>query len=280
MSNVSVYYAPGNKRSKTLAEAAYKGLRRIGETAVLRDSTKYTGVVSSYAVFYGLSMGLNRIFEDYKKYATAVYIDLGYWHRRLGGRFNGYHKVIVNSRHPTAYFQNNKHSPERFKALGLKIKPWREKGNRILLAGMSAKAALAEGLIQFQWEKKALESITHVSTKPVTYRPKPNCLQSRPLVGAGYDKRTPLPLALAGCHALVTRQSNTAVDALLEGIPVFCEKGVASVMGESDLSLIDTPYFPEDRQRWAEDIAWCQFTTAEIAEGVPWRHLKDEGLIP
>lgn len=281
MSSVSVFYAGGNKRSKTLAEAAYTGLLRIGERPVLRDSKSYARVESDYAVFYGLACGLDKIFKDYKAQATAVYIDLGYWHRRLRTRYDGYHKVVVNSRHPTAYFQNNKHDKRRFKELGLIVRPWQKaKAGKILLASMSQKAAIAEGLAPFAWERNALANILQHTERTITYRPKPNCPRARPLPGSHFDKKTSLPITLKGCHAVVTRQSNTAVDALINGVPVFCELGVSSVMGHSDLSLIESPRYPDNRQQWAEDIAWTQFTTAEISTGLPFSHLKNEGLIP
>lgn len=282
MATVSVYFSRGNRRSKTLADAACQGLRRIGDKPRIMDSSLYSGVRSDYAVFYGLACGLDRIMADYVACATAVHIDLGYWRRRLRSRYDGYHKVVVNSRHPTEYFQARKHNPKRFAELGLTVAPWKPQTatGPILLAGMSEKAALAEGLAHSAWERNALARIRESTDRPVVYRPKPNCTRSRPLRGAGFDKKTPLTGVFNNCHAVVTRQSNTAVDALLAGVPVFCERGVASVMAQLDLDLIEEPYYPEGRQRWAEDIAWCQFTTAEIAAGLPFRHLKDEGLIP
>jgi hypothetical protein len=71
-----------------------------------------------------------------------------------------------------------------------------------------------------------------------------------------------------------------AVDALMAGVPVFCVDGVASAICPSDLSAIESPYMPDDRQAWAEDVAWCQFTLSEITRGIPFRHFKEEGLIP
>lgn len=281
MATVSVFYARGNRRSKVLAEASYTGIMKIGDRPILRDSKTYTGVESDYAVFYGLSCGLAKIFADYKEQATAIYIDLGYWHRRIRTRYDGYHKVVVNSRHPTAYFQNCHHKTRRFRELGLIIRPWQKPNNgKILIASMSEKAAIAEGLAPFAWERQALSTVLERTNKQVVYRPKPNCPRARPLPGSHFDKKTSLDTVLKACHAVVTRQSNTAVDALLRGVPVFCEHGVASVMGYNDLAMIESPRYPEDRQRWAEDIAWCQFTTAEIATGLPFSHLKNEGLIP
>jgi len=281
MATVTVFYALNNSRSRNVANMAYRGLSHIGENVVFRSSENYHGVTSDYAVFYGLSRGLDKIFADYKKEATAIYVDLGYWHRRINGRFNGYHKMVINSRHPTAYFQDYKHDSERFNKLGIPIHPWKKcTRSEIIIAGMSAKAANAEGIAAGSWEKGAITELRQFTRKTITYRPKPSCRQSRPLRDSNFDKSRALSVAFKDCHALVTRQSNTAVEAVLEGVPVFTQLGVASAMGLSDLSFIETPIYPEGREQWAADIAWCQFTPAEMASGLPFLHFKNEDLIP
>lgn len=281
MATVDVYFARGNRRSRTIADAAYIGLRSIGDSPRISDTAGYRGVRADYAVFYGLSCRLDEIFEDYRNQAAAIYVDLGFWRRRINTRYDGYHKMSVNALNPTEYFMRREHCPSRFKELGLEVAPWRQpmKGS-ILLAGMSEKAALARGLTPHAWEREALATIREHTDRPVTYRPKPSCRRSYAISGAQFDKGVPLPKILAETAAVVTRQSNTAIDALLAGVPVFCEQGVASVLGCDDLTQIESPWYPDNRQKWLENVAWCQFTTAEIATGLPFRHFKEEGLIP
>lgn len=280
MSTVAVYYAKGNKRSLMVADAAHTGLCAIGEKSVMRHSGEYDGVIADYAVFYGLGAGLDRVLRDYKQHATAVYIDLGYWGRRYKTRFDGHHKISVNNRHPTDYFQKHKHSPDRFLSLGVEIKPWREPGRNILVAGMSHKAAAAEGLEPLLWERNAVNELKQYTDRPIYFRPKPNCMRSRPIPGSIWQKSNSLSAGFNNVYAVLARHSNVAVDALIEGIPVYCEDGVASVMSIGELSQIDNIAYPDDRLQLMSDIAWCQFTPAEMAQGLPWKHLKSEGLIP
>ncbi len=280
MATVAVYYAKGNKRSTLIAEAAVKGLKRIGDKVVLRTSQQYTGVIADYAVFYGLSCGLKQIMQDYIAKATAVYIDLGYWARRYNGRYDGHHKISVNNRHPTAYFQKIQHSHQRFLGLGVEIKPWRKPGSNILVAGMSHKAAVAEGLAPLVWERDIINELKQYTDKPVRFRPKPNCMRSRPIPGSTWQKHKLLTVGFDDIHAVLARHSNVTVDALIEGLPVYCEEGIASVMGMSDIGQIEQAFYPDDRLQWAADAAWCQFTPEEMSEGLPWRHLKSEGIIP
>lgn len=279
MVSVTVFYAPNSKRSKALADAALNGLRMTGIHAKLRNSRTYTEPDSDVAVFYGLSEGLDKIFADYKQTGKAVYIDLGYFKRRLQSRYDGYHKLSINNRHPTAYFQQRDYPSDRFDSLGIEIKPWRRYGNAVLIAGMSAKAAGAEGFGIEQWEKEAAAQLIKHTGRQILYRPKPSWLGARPIPGTSMQNSTDIATPLIKCHAVVTHHSNVAVDSILAGVPAFCSEGVAVPMSLQDLSLIETPYMPENRYQWASNIAWCQFKTAEIHDGLPWRHLFDEGLL-
>ena len=85
--------------------------------------------------------------------------------------------------------------------------------------------------------------------------------------------------ALKGAWAVVTHHSNVAVDGLLQGIPAFCWQGVAAPLSSQDLTKIETPVYPDGREQWTADIAWCQWSIAEMKAGLPWLHLKSEGLI-
>lgn len=257
------------------------GIAKCGDKVKLINSTTFGGKISSdAAVFYGLSDRLNEVFRLYREKSTAVYIDLGYWKRRLHHKHDGYHKISVNNRHPTAYFQRHKHDDSRFKALDIEIQPWRQYGDSVLLAGMSAKASQAEGFAQEQWERDAARLVRAFTQRPIYYRPKPSWTGARIISGTLFQRNIELSQAFANCHAVVSHHSNVTIDAVLAGVPVFCEQGVASVMGLSDLKKIDEPIRPLGREQWAADIAWCQWTVEEIATGAPWDHLKSENLVP
>lgn len=275
---VAIYGITRHRRSEAVCGAMYAGIRAQGDRAYLLREEQYRGPQFPVAVFYGFTPTLRAVMSDYQKAGLrAVYVDLGYWARE--GLYC-HHKIAVNSRHPTAYFQNIKHKPDRANALGVTLKPWRENGKHILLAGMGQKAAAVEGKAPEAWERAALEAIRRVTDRPVIYRPKPSWLGAKPLPGAGYStKEQSLCDALANCHAVVTHHSNAAVDAIVEGVPAFCWQGVAAPMALQDISQIETPFFPGGRDQWIADIAYTQWHTDEMKRGTPWAHLKEEGLI-
>lgn len=278
--SVTVFQIANHHRSRTVCTAMAAGIRAVGDRVTIRDESEYRFPDADAVVFYGLAGHLPKVFSDYrKKGKPAVYVDLGYWGRREGGRFNGYHKISVGARHPTRYFQAHKHSDDRFKQFGLKTSPW-QKGKHILLAGMSDKAAQAEGLVVEHWEQEAIDELLKHTKRRIIYRPKPSWRGARPLRGAVFDTSAcDLRYMLNNCHAVVTHHSNVSIDGLIAGVPAFCWDGVATPMALQNLSQIESPIYPNDRHEWLAAIAYCQWNIEEMAAGLPWRHLKNEGLI-
>lgn len=280
MPEVIVYYAPTNSRSKIVADAMFAGIKNQGERVQLASSLSYKGPKSKTAIFYGWAQGLRKIFDDYSSTGRrAIYIDLGYWGRRKRTRFDGYHKFCLNSRHPTGYFQNRPKAPARFRALGLDIKPWRKGGSDIIIAGMSAKAAAAEGFQPNQWERAMIARLRKITDRPLIYRPKPNWLGAKPLPGTIFQKDVDIETALRQAHAVVTHHSNVGIDALIAGVPVFSQEGAASVLAEANLGSIDEPWYPDGREQFCHDLAWTQFSVDEMRSGYAWRSLKAEGIV-
>lgn len=278
--SVAVYIIENHARSMRTCAAMLAGIKACGDQAAVIHEHGYDGPTHGVAVFYGMAGQLPRIFNDHRKEGrTAIYIDLGYWQRKIKARFDGYHKVSVGARHPTAYFQQRSHCRSRIDALGVTAKSWRD-GTHVLVAGMGDKGARAEGFAPEQWERDAIARLRENTDRPIIYRPKPSWKEAKPIEGVGYSPRTEtIEAALKDCHAVVTHHSNAAVDGLVDGVPVFCWDGVAAPMALQSLKQIEQPHRPDGRDEWLAAIAWTQFTLDEMAEGLPWRHLKDEGLV-
>lgn len=280
-SRVVVYAIKDHHRSGIVTKAMLTGIRSVeGADVELLDEARYIGPRHQVAVFYGLAGKCDRILRDYREAGLkAIYIDLGYWGRREGGRWTGFHKISVNDRHPTAYFQSVAHKPDRFVHFGLPIERFRP-GTHIVLAGMGDKGAEAEGYAPEQWERQAIAQIQAHSKRAIIYRPKPSWKGAKRIPGMLFSPPTvDIATALRHAHALVTHHSNAAVDALLAGVPTFAWKGVAAPMSLQDFQRIDLPWQADGRDQWAADIAYTQWSVAEMAKGLPWLHLRDEGII-
>ncbi len=282
MASVVAYQIVGHGRSEMICRMLAQGARLHGDDVTMGDAERYQYPVADIAMFYGMAGKLRHILSDYVAAGRkAVYVDLGYWGRIEGGRRCGFHKVSVNGRHPTDYFQKSAHSAERFAHFKLPVKPWRTGGRNILLAGFSAKHAHFAGFKPMEWETSTLQALRQVTDRPVIYRPKPSCKITLLLPGAKYSPPIQaLEDALKDVHAIVTHHSNVACDALLEGIPIFSVEGVAIPQGSQDFALIEQPIRRDDRAQWAADVAHVQWSVAEMRDGICWGHLKAEGLIP
>jgi len=232
------------------------------------------------AIFYGLRLGLREVFEAYRSATTAVYMDLGYWNRKPAkDRFGGYHKVSVNALHPTAYLRAG-HSPDRLNQIGVRLKPWRKRGEHIIVAGMSDRSAAVNGFAPEAWERRAIEEIKKHTERAIRYRPKPSWDGARPISGTAFHRGgTDIRQYLRDCWALVTHHSNAAVDALAAGIPVYCEDGAASLLSMPSLDHLDDPPLPGGRAEFLADLAYCQWSVPEMASGACWDYLVGEGLV-
>lgn len=280
MSRIGIFFAPQNKRSRLVAESMHVGMRSLGVPHDFLSSLHAHGIGKyDVTIHYGLAQGLRQIFHEQRRKRKAIYIDLGYWGRRKRTRYDGFHKIALNARHPTEYFQRREHSPDRFRSFNLTMRPWRKSGRHILVAGMSAKAAAEEGYQPHQWERDTIAALRQLTDRPIIYRPKPNWTGAKPLPGSEFGRDQPLADALTNCHAVVTRHSNVGVDAILRGIPCIASHGVASAMGGWNLDQIEDPPMPDGREQWAADIAWTQWSLDEMREGAAYRYLADEGLI-
>jgi len=287
--SVAIYYIENRHRSRVVCEAMRNGIELCGQKVRLINERDYAGVDADVAVFYGLEGNTPRIFRDYARDAKAAYVDLGYWGRvRPDNKWEGYHKIVINDRHPTAYFQRRRHPADRAAGFDIKLSPWNSSerfpiGHKpILLAGMGDKGAAAEGFEPEEWERWAIAKIREVTKRIIIYRPKPSWKMARPIRGQSIlysESKENLNRILPGVHAVVTHHSNVGIDGLIAGIPCFTIKGAALSLGCDDLKKIEEPVRPEGREQFLNDLAYCQWSVPEMRNGTAWRGLLEEGLV-
>ena len=260
MATVACLTVPGQYNYRKIAEAMFAGAKVCGDSPLLR-SVQSVITRADVGVMYGWKR--NAILRMYPKY---VHADLGYWSRET------HWKIVANGFSPAPYVKASLPS-ERFERLGIGIKP-EHRGRKIIIAGSSAKSAQLHGMKYMEWETRKAQEFLAKGLE-VVYRPKPKDAFKRPIPGCGYDLG---PLDFSDCLALVTHHSNVALDALVNGVPVYCETGAASVMN-FDLSQIECPWIPEGREQFLWDCAYLQWTLEEMRSGECWSHLKSRGLV-
>lgn len=269
---VACHRDPNSRRSTHIADCMAAGVRAAGYKASIVDG--FDRVAGEIAIAYGWARP--DLFERYRAQGGHyAYVDLGWWDRKPApSLLDGYHKVVVDGREPGPYFRGN-YATDRFARLGLTAAPWRASGSHVLLAGLSAKNAATRGLAPREWELNTIEILRRVTQRPLVYRPKPSWAGASPIPGTIYSPpEQPLKAVLKDAHVIVTLASNVAVDALLAGIPVNAAEGVASEFS-TPLVEIEAPRRPDGREQLLADIAYQQWSTAEMRSGACFRHLME-----
>jgi hypothetical protein len=239
-------YATPHMHSQTVCAALETGTRfRVVPPAPLLD-----GGVAMYGFLRGLLPTLNAARELGRPW---VYIDRGYFGATYGDDYRGYFRVTRDALQIDGIGQFEGTPTARWWALGLEPKPWRTAGTHVLVCPPGDVFTRAVGgFAAADWERDTLAALRKDTDRPIRIRRK--------------GGPTPLVEDLKDCWALVTYMSNTAVEAILAGVPTFCTGPCAGRYVGCDLSEIEYP-ITFDREPWAAALANGQFTLAELRAG-------------
>ena len=148
---------------------------------------------------------------------------------------------------------------ERFAALGVELKPWRERGEHILILAQRGFGEPGVAMPR-DWPDKVKRRLRGVTARPVRLRAHPGLL------------RTPLEPDFENVHACVTWGSGAAIKAIAAGVPVFHELPgwIGAPAARFGLDRIEDPFLG-DRLPMFRRLAWAQFSAKEIETGEPIR---------
>jgi hypothetical protein len=206
---------------------------------------------------------IHRCWEDSRDF---YFMDTGYFgNERTQSNPNGWkywHRIVKND------LQHNEiidRPGDRFATFKRKFVPWRTTGRKILIAAPDEKPMKFYEKDLENWLTETVNTIKQYTDRPVEIRQR-NKLR--------LDRMTSDTLEDAlnnDVFALVTFQSNAAVESVFQGIPVFvlAPTCAAAPVGLKDLSKIETPYYPDrDKlQAWGNHLAYGQFHISEIKNG-------------
>lgn len=142
------------------------------------------------------------------------------------------------------------------------LRPWNPHGQYVLICGQVPGDASLQGRDLNPWYQ---EQADKYADHDLVFRPHPlgarrGAIQE--LKGAITSNRS-LTEDLEGASLVVTYNSNTGVDSLLAGKPVYCDNEGSMAWGVT----------PESREQWAHRLAWRQWTLDEISSGYALRIL-------
>ena len=194
------------------------------------------------------------------------YIDTGYFGNPAKGKL--YHRITRNN---VQYFGPVVDRPsDRLALTGIGFRKFRP-GTNILLAPPSQKLLMMYDIDLETWLNTTIEEIKNHTDRPIVIRKK----QSR-TVRMTEDT---MEMALAqDVHCLVTFSSIAAGEALLLGKPaITLGPNAAAPLCSQSISEIENPKIPtlDEVKAWAANLAYNQFTEAEMRNGTAWRILND-----
>ena len=202
----------------------------------------------------------------WKTNRTFYFMDTGYFGNEISTNnphgWKYWHRIVKNDlQHNNIIDRPN----DRFKKFNKQINPWKKSGRKILIAAPDEKPMKFYGLELDQWLEETVSTIKQYTDRPIEIRKRDKQRITRTI-----DK--PFLQALNDdVFALVTYNSNAAVESIFHGIPAFtlCPTHAANPVASQDLSKIDTPYYPDNDKlyKWACHLAYGQFHVSEMRSG-------------
>lgn len=232
---------------------------------------------SKIAVIFGVykskvkkSWPRGKVFQQQReKNLDVVVLETGYINR--GDGENHHYAAGFNGLNGRADFRNKNMGPERFEMLKTGLRPY-SNGDNIILCGQVPHDASVDHTDHKKWILETALELKRRTKRPVIFRPHP--LFPLPRIGGCGYSLVPLEDDFANAHAVVTFNSNTAVDALLWGKAVYAfdEGSMVWNVCNKDLATINAPEY-HNRLQWSRDLAYCQWTLDEMRQGKTWSHL-------
>lgn len=148
---------------------------------------------------------------------------------------------------------------DRWDALNIDMKPWRTEGEYALIMDQHPGDSMSPPENHWREIAESLQSRIQVHVRP------------HPLIDTNKQRSSLLDeLVMASCA--VTWSSTAAIESVINGVPTiaFSEYCIAYPVCSHDLSQ---SLYVGERDQWAYDLAYRQWTLDELRSGEAWEHL-------
>lgn len=157
----------------------------------------------------------------------------------------------------------------------LRFKKWRKSGDAILVVTPSEKPCKFYGIDRNTWVDNTLTELKKYTDRPIIIRDK-GLRRERIKENSIYHQ-----FEEDRIFAVVTYNSIAATEAIGFGIPSFTTApNAADPFCLKDLSKIETPLYedPEKVIAWQNWLGYCQYTGAEMQQGIPKSLIEEYDL--
>jgi hypothetical protein len=253
-------YCPPNKQSKAyiVLDAARKGWP---DTIDIKNYARGDGPAMFWG-FVGENFSLMKDLQRRKK--DFYFADMPYF-----GRWNGdnnaehYWRITKNFLHSPVHYHR---PPDRWNRFNKTIEPWKKDGGHILVCPSSPTMNRWYG--HTDWVQDTVAKLQQHTDRKIVVREKPRAKGTSGPRAVELGGLKTFEEEAKGAWAVVTSVSMCAIDALCMGIPTFTTQySPVATCSLTDLSKIETPYYPDFIEPIMWSLAYNQFTPDEIASG-------------
>jgi hypothetical protein len=243
----NVYFYHKKKLGQKIGEAVSKGFNA--------KTRQFNGkIFPGDTIIHGL---LGRCDDLVKQCISSsrdfLFVDHSFFMQQRGK----YYRTIKNSRD---WHETGDMPDDRWKKLDLELKPWKKNGSNIVVIEVPINSADILGIDPGKWLKDTMSTLSENSDRKIIVKERFKLLNNKKV-------RRPLSDFLTDAHALVTFDSNSTIEAVIAGVPIFCGiRNPVHSIAESNFAKIETPIYP-DREQCLQNLAYQQFTIDEIASG-------------
>ncbi len=280
---------------EAVLESFAEGVRRAGDDVDLCRRVRYEPC--DVAVLFGSWKDKDSRHHRFKRElirahdGRLVVLETPLLGRRMVDEHPYFRVALDHFLQDEADFANRDSPPDRWlhlqRELGIELRPWRDGGEHVLVLLQLVGDASLRGADILAWARACAEEIRAHTKRPILLRPHPQLSRrtARELDAFGlstpgtrllHPLETTLQEDLERCWACVSFTSGGAVEAAIAGVPVFTldPGSPARPVGNHDLADIESPARP-DRSQWLHDLAYAQWSPAEMAAGRPWLRLRE-----
>jgi hypothetical protein len=163
---------------------------------------------------------------------------------------------------------------DRWRLFKKEFKPWKKGGRNIILAVPDEKPCKFYGFDLEEWKENTIREIQQHTDRSILIRERVKNRSERTLLDP-LDK----VLIEGDVHALVTFNSNAAIESIFNGIPAFvlapCH--AAKPVARTDICFIEDPFYADSDllEHWARHLSYGQFHVDELRSGKAKKMLEE-----
>lgn len=280
---IKLYEEFGALNSKPVFAAMKTGILNSGDTIV--DTYEEADAIVIWSNLFVGRMAPNQEIWDRAKRDNKPIVVL-----EIGNILRGETwRVGLNGINRNADFGKGDIDMKRHKLFNVKMKPWsQKKDGYVVICTQRPDSVQWEGMVDsVQWITETIDEIKKYTNRGIVIRPHPrdritnydavfekhkdNIYFDAPKV-SGQDKVN-FERIKEYAWCVVNYCTGPGIQALFEGIPVIVGEPSLAYPHTTLMENIETPKM-EDRLGWFNQLCHTEWFVSEIAEGKPWRRLK------